>query len=140
MAEICFTVPGPVRGKARARMTKRGFAYTPKETVMAENLVKMCFREAAPAWKPAEGPVRLTVRSYHRPPSSWSKKMWARLEAGEQMPCTKRPDFDNVGKLVGDALNGIAYNDDKQVWNGHVTKIWGLTERLEVELCFEDQR
>ena len=28
---------------------------------------------------------------------------------------TKRPDGDNVLKLVADALNGVAYEDDSQI-------------------------
>ena len=44
---IAFEIPGPIKGKARPRVTRAGIAYTPKETVQYENLVKLCFREAA---------------------------------------------------------------------------------------------
>lgn len=33
----------------------------------------------------------------------------------EGLPDLTRPDADNVGKLVLDALNGVAFKDDKQV-------------------------
>ena len=35
---------------------------------------------------------------------------------------TKKPDADNIGKVVLDALNGIAYEDDKQVIELRVSK------------------
>ena len=28
---------------------------------------------------------------------------------------TKKPDVDNIIKIIADALNGVAYNDDKQI-------------------------
>jgi Holliday junction resolvase RusA-like endonuclease len=31
-------------------------------------------------------------------------------------------DWDNLGKAVSDALNGVAYRDDNQVMDGRVTK------------------
>lgn len=27
----------------------------------------------------------------------------------------KKPDADNIIKIIADALNGVAYNDDKQI-------------------------
>jgi Holliday junction resolvase RusA-like endonuclease len=35
-----------------------------------------------------------------------------------------KPDFDNIAKLVSDALNGIAYKDDSQICYGVVQKRW----------------
>ena len=32
-----------------------------------------------------------------------------------QIRHTKRPDIDNISKIVMDALNGIAWHDDSQV-------------------------
>ena len=34
----------------------------------------------------------------------------------------KKPDVDNVAKIILDALNGIAYRDDKQVVELYVKK------------------
>ena len=47
----------------------------------------------------------------------------------------KKPDIDNCLKAVMDALNGIAYNDDKQVTKNYVVKRWTTgIERLEIEI------
>ena len=39
-----------------------------------------------------------------------------------RIPYTKKPDADNVSKAVMDALNGVAYTDDAQVYDLHVQK------------------
>ena len=36
----------------------------------------------------------------------------------------KKPDLDNVMKIVCDALNGIAYKDDVQIVNAKICKRW----------------
>ena len=42
-------------------------------------------------------------------------------------------DWDNHAKSVSDALNGICFNDDRQIVEGHVYLFKG-TPRIEVEL------
>ena len=36
----------------------------------------------------------------------------------------KRPDFDNIGKIIADALNGVAYRDDAQIVEAKLVKIY----------------
>lgn len=106
-----ITIPGVMRGKQRARVTRNG-AYTPKETVAAEKAIGFAARIAgAPI---LAGPVALDVRVVVEPPRSWSKKQRAAAIEGERFP-TVKPDLDNVVKLIEDALNGIAWNDDQQI-------------------------
>ena len=107
---ISFEIPGPVRGKARPRVTRAGITYTPKETVQYENLVKLCFREAAASDKP----VRAQLEVYHEIPKSTSKSRQGAMLLDRIYP-TKKPDADNIAKIVLDSLNGIAYKDDSQV-------------------------
>jgi Holliday junction resolvase RusA-like endonuclease len=47
-------------------------------------------------------------------------------------PVTKKPDADNIGKLVLDALNGVAYKDDSQVFSIEVEKIWAEFDSVQV--------
>ena len=47
---------------------------------------------------------------------------------------TKKIDCDNLAKIILDSLNGIAYEDDKQVVRLYVEKIYGEHPRVEVEL------
>ena len=45
---------------------------------------------------------------------------------------TKKPDWDNIGKVVCDALNGIAYRDDAQIVDSMVRKFYGEVPRVVV--------
>ena len=66
-------------------------------------------------------------------PKSESKKRKKKMLANEILP-TKMPDWDNIGKIITDALNGLAYEDDKQIVDGRVIKLHGEEPRVEVEL------
>lgn len=113
---IAFEIPGPIRGKARPRVTRTGNAYTPKETVQYENLVKICFQEAAAAGSLNlfELPIRAQLEVYYEIPKSTSKSRQGAMLLDRIYP-TKKPDADNIAKIVLDSLNGIAYKDDSQV-------------------------
>jgi len=47
---------------------------------------------------------------------------------------TKKPDADNIAKIVLDALNGVAYTDDTQVVNLSVQKRYGEVAEVKVEI------
>lgn len=109
-SSIAFTVPGAPRGKARARVVQ-GHAFTPRETLLAENEIKWYFQQAViGVFKPWPGPVRLSVLAWYEIPKSWSKKRRAAVKFK-----TSKPDVDNIVKLVKDALNKTAWDDDSQV-------------------------
>ena len=48
---------------------------------------------------------------------------------GKILP-TKKPDCDNIAKIICDALNGVAYDDDKQIVALKVTKIYSAEPRV----------
>lgn len=112
MREVRFTVYGKVRGKARPRVTKHG-TFTPKETREYERHIADAYREKG--CKPFLGEVAVEVTTYRALPESRPKKCI-------QEPDTYKPDVDNIGKIVLDALNGVAYLDDKQVTMLYVDK------------------
>ena len=45
---------------------------------------------------------------------------------------TVKPDWDNIGKLVADALNGIAYDDDKCIVDAQVRKFYSDQPRTDI--------
>lgn len=53
--------------------------------------------------------------------------------AGQEQP-TKKPDWDNIGKIICDALNGIAYADDSQIVLGQMVKKYSDNPRTDVRL------
>jgi len=55
-------------------------------------------------------------------------------KAGELLPL-KKPDVDNVAKLVLDALEGYAYAADAAICNLTVNKEWGTPARTIVTVA-----
>lgn len=48
-----------------------------------------------------------------------------------------KPDWDNIGKGISDALNGIAWKDDSQVYWSNVKKVYGAEPRVEVSVTYD---
>lgn len=135
-----FDVPGEPKGKQRPRVTMRGgyaTTYTPKETVSYENLVKMCFVRQC-GREMLEGPVSAKIVAYYSIPQSASKKKHKQMLTGE-IKNIKKPDCDNLAKIILDSLNGIAYHDDSQVCELSVQKLYGDIPEVLVELQTIDE-
>ena len=128
-----FKIPGKAQAKQRPRMGRSGIVYTPKETLVYENYVKMCYSDYAKqfGWLPYENQVRAEIEVLVAVPKSDSKtKKKAKIE-GMIRPAVK-PDCDNLAKSILDSLNGLAYQDDKQVVELYVKKYY--TENAEVRV------
>lgn len=128
-----FEVLGLPMGKQRPRVLKSGWAYTPKETVNYETLVKYTYQNLHRDEKPLEGYIAANIYAVFPVPKSYSKKKTAELLAGHNN-YDKKPDCDNIAKMVLDALNGIAYADDSQITHLCVSKKYGSQPRVVVEL------
>ena len=55
------------------------------------------------------------------------------------MPYLKKPDCDNIAKIILDSLNGIAFKDDNQVSKLEVNKVYGTEDKVEVEIIYLDK-
>ena len=135
---VKFTILGEVKSKQRPRATIiNGHArvYTPKDTVMYENLVRYAYQEQV--GKKLEGAIEATIRAYFSIPKSVSKKKHE-LMASETYPCLCSKDADNVAKICLDSCNKVAYDDDRQIYKLSVEKYYSDTPRVEVELRSRD--
>lgn len=121
--QYIFKIQGEPMGKGRPRFTKVGRTYTPKETSNYENWVKLCFKETYPYATPTEERLRVYIDAFFTIPKSFSKKK-KELAYDALISPTKKPDCDNIAKIILDALNGIAYKDDKQVVKLQVNKYY----------------
>lgn len=132
-----FWIPGKPQGKARARTVNHGgrvHSFTPKQTVEYEALIKQCFEQAKPDdWEPLTSLVEMTVRAVFPVPKSYSKKRREWCLKGWDFPSVK-PDCDNIAKVICDALNGLAYVDDKQIIKLTIIKEYGEEPGVEVTL------
>ncbi len=105
------------RGKERAGRGKNGTFYTPRQTVKVETQITFAWknqvgRQAYPAHVPV---VFILEVNFERPLSARKGKAFRKYP-------TVKPDWDNIGKLVADALNTVAYHDDCQVVEAHIYK------------------
>ena len=133
MKALTFTVLGEPKGKARARVTRFG-AYTPEATAMYENLVKIEYRQQLRDYRfPDNMPLRMKVVAEFTIPASSSKAKRIQMLNGTNRP-TKKPDWDNVGKIVSDALNKIAYKDDSQIVECTVIKKYSDKPKVTITL------
>ena len=130
-----FKIPGKAQAKQRPRMGRSGIVYTPKETLIYENYVKMCYSDYAKqfGWLPYENQVRAEIEVLVAVPKSDSKtKKKAKIE-GMIRPAVK-PDCDNLAKSILASLNGLAYQDDKQVVELFVKKYYAENAEVRVRL------
>lgn len=129
---ISFSVPGEPVGKGRPRFTRTGHTYTPGKTESYESLVRLAYGECGMVF-PKGVPVRVRITACFSIPKSASKKKRAMMIAGDIVP-TKKPDFDNIQKIICDALNGVA-DDDSQIVKADIEKVYSTTPRVEVNVA-----
>lgn len=134
--EISFLIPGEPKGKQRPRtgVTRDGrrVMYTPAQTSNYENYIKLMYQLNCKDTK-LSGPLHASITGVFAVPSSESRKRQAQMLSGE-IRHTKKIDCDNLAKIVLDALNGLAYDDDKQVCELEVRKVYGETPLVSVSI------
>lgn len=134
MHPIEFTVFGEPQGKARPRFTRFGKPYTPKKTEDYEQYIREVFMDCYPRWnKPLETDLKIIIVALFEPAKSYSKRKTADCLEGLIRP-HKKPDLDNIAKVVLDALNGLVYADDKQVTDLRIRKRYDTVARVEIRI------
>ena len=129
-----FEVIGKIRGKARPKVNTYTLrAYTPKETKDYENLIQQYFVLKYPKYVPIEGRVSVSITAYFPIPKNTSKANTELMLKNEISP-TKKPDIDNIVKIVLDALNKIAFKDDNQITKLNVEKKYTEEEKIVVKI------
>lgn len=133
--QVKFTVSGEPQGKGRPKFSTFGghvSARTPDQTVVYENLVVTEYKQAYHSFRFPDGTMLdLRVLAFYQIPASASKKKRAAMLAGEIRP-TKKPDADNILKVVADSLNNVAYRDDAQIVDTQLRKFFSDQPRVEV--------
>jgi Holliday junction resolvase RusA-like endonuclease len=103
-------IPVTKGGKAQVM----GVAYKTREDKLYENAIRDAYNATYSGIKPLHGYLRVAIDARFPIPASTSRKNRAEMMDGHILP-DKKPDIDNITKSVLDALNGIAWEDDKQV-------------------------
>lgn len=136
--EVKFFVPGPPQGKARPRVVRRkdgrSMTYTPDKTVKYEGLVQREYIAQSGGYRfGPDTPLSVLITAVFSVPKSTSKKQKAEMLSGIIFP-TKKPDLDNIAKIICDALNGFAYADDSHIVNLMINKEHGENPGVHVSI------
>lgn len=126
---IVISIPGKPIGKPR--MTQRD-KWKKRPCVMR-------YRDWADVARIHAGDVpkpdrieSLDWTAYFAPPQSWSKK---RRAAALGTLHRSKPDRDNIDKSVLDVL----FPDDSGIASGHIRKVWGVPERIEIVITTTEE-
>lgn len=134
--EIRFTVYGEPQGKINmqpVRMGKHLSLYNPSHNKNYMSLVRDAWFSVNANKIPDNYLVQLTIYAYYQIPKSISKKKREKMLEGAIKP-TKKPDCDNISKVICDALNGLAFHDDSMIVSLIVKKLYSEQPRVEVLL------
>ena len=128
MREISFTVPGKIKAKERPRRGRGGAFYTPRATQESENTVgwygRLAMQKAS--LRPFNGPCVLFSCISAKIPDSWKESKKLQALKGEIFPC--KGDLSNEIKSIEDGLNGVVWEDDKQVVGHRTMHVYGAVE------------
>ena len=133
--EIVLLIDGNPFGKQRPRVVRTGKgasrAFTPEKTMQYESYVKVLYRQKYgrhTSFK-EDDELHLDIKAYYKIAKStpkYLKKMMVKP--------TKKPDVDNIIKIIADSLNGVAYKDDKQIVACSCQKFYASNPRVELVL------
>ncbi len=111
MRNLEVTIPWKYHAKQRPRHGKSGHTFTPKATKEAEKIIAANFLEAVGHdFAPFTGPISMSVEMDKQRLHIVIEELPERDTKG-----MLTGDVDNYLKTVGDALNAVAYADDKQI-------------------------
>lgn len=119
---IRFEIEGDPVGKGRPRVTRKGVTFTPAKTRHYEAWVKASFLRSMQeqgirkeeAFMEKGKKIGVIINALFPIPKSYPKKKVHQIMMGEEQP-TKKPDIDNIIKIILDSLNRLAYEDDAQI-------------------------
>lgn len=132
--EYEFEVPGKITGKGRPRVnTSTAIAYTPARTKEYEELIKQYFIIKYRTIKPLEGRLSVTIKAHFSIPKNTSKLKTEEMLNNTISP-VKKPDIDNIAKIVLDALNKLAFKDDNQITKLNVEKMYSEEEKISIKI------
>lgn len=132
---IKLVIPGKPHGKERPRLRKKAkHPYTPEKTAAYEQLIQVIYRQAYGNDSFPKGvPLDMRIKAFLPIAKSDSAEKRALKLSGKIRP-TVTPDWDNIGKIVSDALNTVAYHDDAQVVDTQTRKFYSDRPRVEITI------
>lgn len=135
--KIKFEIDGEPTGKGRPRFVRTatgGRAITPNKTSAYENHVKLEYnRQVKDFMFDKNEMLKMNIEAYFSIPKSKSKKVKNEMFLNAIRP-TKKPDMDNIIKIIADSLNKTAYYDDKQIVECNIKKYYSDEAKVVVSI------
>lgn len=132
---IEFAFIGPPVPKQSAPVTRRGITYTPRKSDEYAASLKIYARELYPDILPEEGAMRMQVGVYLPIPKSWPESKRRAAKEGVLRPMARGcGDWDDYGKMISGALEGIFFINDSQIVSASVEKFYSTLPRISVLL------
>ena len=129
-----FEVVGNIVGKQRPRVNMyTGNVYTPNTTKDYEEYIRQCFFLKYPQCEKLMGKISIEITAYLKIPSNVKKAEKEKMLLGEISPL-KKPDIDNIAKVVLDSVNQYVFEDDKQVTKMMVEKKYAEESKLVIKI------
>lgn len=116
------------KGWTRAIVTENN----PKTRPWA-SLIRLMAQQQAPKGGPVKAPIELTIIFDMPMPQAVARKPVAPLH-------TTRPDLDKLVRTVKDALKGVIYCDDSQVYRILTEKRYGVAPGVWIKAAWEESR
>lgn len=117
----------------RNRAARSGHTYDPLSTYKVEfhKLFDSKIKNAIP--EPLLGYCYIEINRYLTLPKATSKIKREAAMNKEYLP-TKKPDNDNIEKIIFDIMNKLVYHDDGQIIDNRTRKFYGEKHRTVIKI------
>lgn len=112
------------KGWKRPVITSANAKMTPWRQQISRTVVEAMRDDGTAVLSKKDGGIILSATFFFARPESLSKKFTLHV---------KKPDLDKLVRCISDALTGIVFEDDSQIYELHVYKRYGSPERVFVE-------
>lgn len=130
-----FTIKGNPKPKQSVRFTKTGHKYQPKELIQEEKNIRSQIIEQLPKnFELLKNGIELSIVFYFPPLKTFNKKIMNDIENGKIIPKTTKPDLDNLEKMILDAMQGVVYLNDSQIYCKASQKYYSLTPQINITI------
>lgn len=134
MTNYIFNIPGRPKPQKQTQFNRKfGFAYDPSKK--DSDWIKWQLQEQSKNYPelPLLNAVYVKAVFVFTPTKSTSKKK-ANLMLENKIKHTKKPDVDNVAYLSTNAMKGIIYKDDSQIFHLEVIKMYGEKDETLIQV------
>ena len=109
-------IPIEPEGKREARRNRNGQVFKHPATRISMNLIADHVKRQFQG-EPLDEPIRIEIHCYRTRPISCPTREYA----------ATKPDYDNIAKLVGDALEGVLWVNDSRIVDARIIKRYAPT-------------